>query len=580
MPDAAWWAAWPDLYEAELAAFAAHRAAVTLTHKADGLLILEVDWREGEEAVALRVGYSPLHPFFRPSIVALGLDLRRHQHPLDRSLCLLTQGSGEWRSGQRVADFIGEQLGQVLTANAARREGRLADAAELEEQAPDPLSAYYAHLAEDDSAIFFAAAAVAPPGTAGFAEFEICPRPMAPWAFEAVLRSAKPAAGSWFGKPFAMPLSAGPARMIEGRWVRMTPPVTEDIEAILASAEASIEKATLLQPALAKRLKQIGQAELAITGLVFKEELEYGPGGEGDGWLFIASSNDSKTGKRVNRLVRGYRIDSDLQARVPVAAALASKKILLIGAGAIGNFTAVELARAGVKQLHVVDCDVVEPGNSVRWSLGRPVWGVRKVVALTDFIQRNYPSVTVSASDFRVGAATTHPPGAAGARINPLAALQRLIREADIVVDASASTECQEAVAHYCRSLGKPMVLGYATEGAAGGVVARFPAVSDACYVCFQEHWTDPDFPRPPVDPAGTVTPLGCNQPTFTGAAFDLQEVAMELTRSAVGLLTPEAYDPGAWQVAVLGLVEGGRRVLPNWRPASLAPRCRACKPE
>ncbi|MDB5453610.1 MAG: hypothetical protein JWO33_2188 [Caulobacteraceae bacterium] len=579
-PETSWWAAWPGLYEAELAAFERHGAAVTVAHKAGGLLILEVAWPDGQSSLPLRIGYSPLHPFFRPSVGAPTLQLQRHQHPLDAGLCLITQGSGEWRSSQKVADFIAEQLPKVYAANAARAEGRLEEAAQLEEQAPDPLSSYYAHLAADDSAIFFAAGELAPKGTVGFAHFEVGSRASAPGAFEAVLRKTEPATGSWLGKTFMMPLADAAPQKVEGRWVRMTPPATSDVQAILADAEAVFAKATILQPAQAKRLSALGKAERTITGIVFKEELGYGPASAGDGWLFIASSNEPDTGKRINVLVRGYRIGGDLQARVPVAAALASKKVLLVGAGAIGSFAGLELARAGIKNVDIVDFDVVEPGNSVRWPLGRPVWGVRKVVALKDFIERNYPNVEVRASELRIGGGRTEALDDVAPGDNPLTVLNRLILGADIVVDASASTECHEALAYACRRLGKPMVLGYATEGAAGGVVARFPADGQACYVCFQEHWRDTDFPKPSVDPAGTITPVGCNQPTFTGSAFDLQEVALELTRSAVGLLAPEVYDPGAWRVAVLSLMEDGRRTLPQWRPAMLAPRCDECKPE
>lgn len=571
-----WWLAWPGLLAAELDAFAARGAQVTIAHQSMGVLVLDVVWPRGDERIRLRVGYSPLHPFFRPAVVAPDLRFPRHQHPIDQGLCLITQGSGEWRSRQRVADFLYEQLDKVFAANAARQDGRLEAAAALEEQAPDPVSTYYDYFAQEDCAIFFDGDQLLPKGTVGFAHFEVAVRPIAMHAIEGVLRRVEPVAGRWLAKPFTMPLAGRPGQNAPGRWVRMAPPATTDVDAILAAAEAAIENATALQPGVRAKMRAIGEAEHSITGIVFEEELAYGPGRSGNGWLFITSATDKKTRRRENTLVRGFRVTGDLQVRVPVAAALAGKHVLLIGAGAIGGFAAVELARAGVTRLTILEPDVVEPGNSVRWPLGRTAWGVRKGLALKDFIERNYPGVVVAVGPFRVGAATTAAAEAAEA-VNPLGVLRDAIREADVVVDASASTECQEAVAHSCRVLRKPFAMGYSTEGAAGGVVARFPAGCEACYVCLQAHWADPEFPRPTVDAGGTVTPIGCNQPTFTGAAFDLQEVSMELVRSAVGMLAPEAYDPGDWQVAILTLTKEGKRRLPQWTAASLAPRCEGC---
>ncbi|MDP1738051.1 MAG: ThiF family adenylyltransferase [Caulobacter sp.] len=297
------------------------------------------------------------------------------------------------------------------------------------------------------------------------------------------------------------------------------------------------------------------------------------------GWLFIVSDRDPDTKARRHRLVRGYRIPEDLQVRVPVAAALTGKKVLVLGVGALGSFAATELARAGVASLTLIDSDAVEPGNSVRWPLGRPYWGLPKVWALAQFVMVNYPATTVHHEIWRVGAADAQKPVEGYFYADDADRLRQFILAADVVVDASASTECQQAVAYFCRKLGKPLVIGYATEGAAGGVVAKFPADSAACFICLHDHWKDDGFPLPAVDKAGTIVPLGCNQPTFTGGSFDLQEVSLEIVRSAVSLLAPNAYEPGAWQVAVLSHSDDGTRQLPRWRGTTLSPRCSDCAP-
>lgn len=219
----------------------------------------------------------------------------------------------------------------------------------------------------------------------------------------------------------------------------------------------------------------------------------------------------------------------------------------------------------------------MEPGNTVRWSIGRSAWGLRKSFALFEFLQRNYPSTDVAAWNWQIGRATADVDHAAKAELNQLTELRRAIASADIVVDASASTECQQALAHYCREAGKPYIVGYGTEGAVGGIVARFDAGSPSCFVCLHNHWNDRSIELPPIDHKGTVLPIGCNAPTFTGGAFDLQEVSLELVRSTIGFLAPSEYDAGDWQLATLALTEGGRRQLPTWRPDDVEPHERCC---
>ncbi|MCA6101035.1 hypothetical protein [Bradyrhizobium australafricanum] len=148
--DQDWWTIWPEFFDAELAAFARLRIEPRTVHKGNGILILEADWPvDGQSAsMLLRIGYSPLHPFFRPTVAAPNESFERHQNPISRELCLLTQESEQWESNQFVADFVQERLNHLLRALAARKEGRWNDAAKLEEQAADPLMPYCAGASE------------------------------------------------------------------------------------------------------------------------------------------------------------------------------------------------------------------------------------------------------------------------------------------------------------------------------------------------------------------------------------------------------------------------------------------------
>ncbi|MCA6115261.1 ThiF family adenylyltransferase [Bradyrhizobium sp. WSM 1738] len=82
---------------------------------------------------------------------------------------------------------------------------------------------------------------------------------------------------------------------------------------------------------------------------------------------------------------------SDLTSRAPQASALFNKKVCVIGTGAIGAPVAIDLARNGIKELRLLDSDIMEPGNSVRWPLGASAWGRSKVEALDAFIKSEFP---------------------------------------------------------------------------------------------------------------------------------------------------------------------------------------------
>ncbi len=575
-----WWKCWPSLYDAEMAAFAAHGATVTIANEQNGSLILAVEWPAGDRIVKLDVGYSPLHPFCRPAVTAPDLDVARHKNPFDGGLCLLVPDAGQWYPHQRVADLIHEQLPKIIYVNALRAENQWDAAAEIEEQAPDPLVNYFAHEAEPVSAVYLSRPAV-PAQVCGVADFSISPRAAdgtTSW-FEAVFHRASPIVGPWLASPFSPTGWSGSWKRSEGRWIRLRQPLAKEPTALLAAAEEEIARQALVNKAY-RRLQGRGNRDLRITAIVFEDEVAYGADKSGDGWLFLVERWRGKgDGKRSVALVRSFEISDDLFARLPVAAALRDKKILLCGVGAIGSFAALELVRAGIGELTIVDRDIVEPGNSVRWPLGRSAWGVPKVAALRDFIMRNYPSTRVDGLSGRLGAATTDVDTARSATPEPRSELRRLIAEADLVVDTSASTECQAALAHECRDIGRPLVIGYATEGVAGGIVVRLRSGAPACWICLNEYWSDGGVALPPSDPSATVVPVGCNSPTFTGGSFDLQEVSMEVARSAIGLLAPEAFDAGDWDWSSVALVQDGRRSLPRWEAGGIAvhPQCSGC---
>lgn len=492
---------------------------------------------------------------------------------------------------QLVADFIGERLKQLLSTLDARAHAQWDVAADLEERASDPLTAYFDGAYEENSVVLFNGQMLVPDVGFGLLDFTIRQRPPDPTnaqPFEAILNRVRTCELRILDGTFDLP-NGSAATPISGRWVRLRrPTITSDPTVLLEEAQREIDRQTLLQPDATRLLNEIAEKPLSITGIVFAEEVEYQRALPGAGWLFVVTRREPTKGTSNTvrtTLVRAERCSrDDIFARLPIASALQTKKVLLLGCGAIGSFVAADLARAGVGRLELLDFDIVRPGNSLRWPIGRDAWGYKKTIALAKFIAHNYPHTKVFAYDCRIGGALTDParfPKENRASDSPVARVRSLIRNVDLVVDVTASSEVQSAVAYLCRDIGKAHIIGYATSGLVGGVVARFSEASEACWVCINEHWRDGSLPQPREDLAGVVTPIGCNSPTFSGGAYDLQEVSLEIVRTAVGTLSDERYDPGSWAAAILDMRDDdGHRIPPRWTVYNPAkhPRCACAK--
>ncbi|MCA1718127.1 MAG: ThiF family adenylyltransferase [Actinobacteria bacterium] len=90
---------------------------------------------------------------------------------------------------------------------------------------------------------------------------------------------------------------------------------------------------------------------------------------------------------------------NDVSSRGRLRDGLRSKKVLLIGAGALGSAVAELLARGGVKKLLAVDGDRLEIGNLVRHNLGLDDLHENKASALARRLNLASPHAEVEAID-------------------------------------------------------------------------------------------------------------------------------------------------------------------------------------
>jgi tRNA A37 threonylcarbamoyladenosine dehydratase len=92
-----------------------------------------------------------------------------------------------------------------------------------------------------------------------------------------------------------------------------------------------------------------------------------------------------------------------LTARTPETVFLQKKKVSVVGLGCIGAPVAVELSKAGCGTLVLVDSDLSEPGQTIRWPVGLQLAGQNKADGLATFIEENWTYTRVEPLKTKVG---------------------------------------------------------------------------------------------------------------------------------------------------------------------------------
>ena len=151
---------------------------------------------------------------------------------------------------------------------------------------------------------------------------------------------------------------------------------------------------------------------------------------------------------------------------------LGAARVLVVGAGAIGNEVVKNLALVGIGHITVCDMDTIEHSNLARCVFFREEHeGRHKAEVLAEQASAMNPDITVVGSNL---------------------AVQRLglafFEQFDIVIGALDNREARAWVNQACRKLGKYWIDG-AIEGLRG--IVRMFAPTGACYACTL---TDADY--------------------------------------------------------------------------------------
>lgn len=575
----AWWERWPGRLEWELGELTAAGVAHQLDPAAREAGYIRLDlWPEIDgERLHLVALFPDLYPFFRFEVLAPDLELPHHQHPFQKNLCLLGRATFNWDSDDSLAGFLRTRLPQVLRAGRAEDP---AAAVGLEERQGEPFGDYYPY--EPRSSLLVDSAWTIGPGEAGGRLVIGAEGPPARLLRGAVLEIRAAAGRVLVGADPT--LTRRYAHVLKGRWVRSPVPIGEGDPTRFLNALVALD------PRLERPLWQdVEGGRLDVIGVLFPEEVGWRR--NGDGWAFLVRTDATQAprrdagkrgaivGQEVRYLARPGRAGrGDLAARVPELGPLADRRVALFGLGALGAPLALDLARAGLGGLRLLDHDVVEAGTTVRWPFGLGVVGYPKATVLADTIGMHYPYSEARPFVHRLGGM---PDDVRADRV----VLDEVLAGVDLIVDATAEWGVHHALDALARERGLPYLYAFATPGYWGGLVARIrPGKTAGCWGCLELALRDGGaIPRPPHDPAGSVQPPGCAEPTAPGAGFDVAQVALAAVRLAVGTLTagaPGAYPDVDWDVATVALRDrAGRAIAPRWDTFALDrhPECAAC---
>lgn len=168
--------------------------------------------------------------------------------------------------------------------------------------------------------------------------------------------------------------------------------------------------------------------------------------------------------ERYSRQILLPEIDLAGQEKIRQAAAL------IVGCGGLGSMVALFLAGAGVGKLTLVDADSVELSNLHRQlafresDIGQP-----KAQALENQLLALNSEITVTSALRRFG--------------DDAESDAELLRDVDIVIDATDNLASRHAIERLTRNAQKPWIMGAATR-LHGQVAAFSQSRAEGCYQC------------------------------------------------------------------------------------------------
>lgn len=573
-----WWERDPDIWQREQTALDASgyqweqdQAALSA-----GQVVLRI--QAPQPGVGTLVAVFPAtYPYFPPQVWAEPAVASRHQQPFTGALCLLARDGEGWDPRQdTLAGLLDAQLPKVLAVDAKLQEDDEFVAAN-EDHVGEPLSLYLYYRPESCVIV----PDVPPPTLQSSGKLAVRIRAMhdrrSSEPFLAIVEGIQDVRGNAIAEGFKQ--VEGFSEPISGYWMRLpSRPAQRTSDDV---ARALLRDLRAANKDFDKALRNSRKGSIFITGFVYPDEVRWREAG--DDWVFMLVeitqvACKSNPGTQQLQFIRtDWGGDKAWMRRAPFLHGVRDKTVLVVGLGSIGSPVALQLARAGVRSISLVDHDHLQIGNTVRWALGWQYAGLSKASAIARHIQREYPRTEAIPHVLRIGA-----PSAPGGEPDD-EIMRSLIKRADLVVDASAEFLVNRYLADLCSELGRAYIWLTTTHGAAGGIVGRVvPGRRKGCWHCFQHALNDETIRLPAVGDIVDLEAAGCSMPTFVGAGMDSDAISVLAARLAIATLcigAQEAYPDFLWNVAVVDTYRGATPIAPEWLtyPLERHEACQSC---
>ncbi|MBY0496993.1 MAG: hypothetical protein K2Y23_22520, partial [Cyanobacteria bacterium] len=160
-----WWDAYPGRLEAEIDALRADGIDVRRDDDcfSRGFLRLHLALPDGLWLTrTLSADFPDSFPTIRPEVYAPDVTLRKHQHPINKNLCLLERATVNWQPSWTLARLLKEQLPRLAKSLQVTSPE---DLASVEVEQGEPLTEFLQY--EENSIVLIDGAFPAPTGTLG-----------------------------------------------------------------------------------------------------------------------------------------------------------------------------------------------------------------------------------------------------------------------------------------------------------------------------------------------------------------------------------------------------------------------------
>ncbi len=212
---------------------------------------------------------------------------------------------------------------------------------------------------------------------------------------------------------------------------------------------------------------------------------------------------------------------------------LIGKKVIVLGAGAIGSRIVGELIHAGINDLTVVDNDLLSPDNLYRHEVGAVYLYWNKAKAISNHLQYKYPMACVTPLKDNVYDVLINTPD--------------MLEKFDLIISALGNPTIEMFLNRKLRDLEKvpPTIFTWIEPlGVGGHAVATLNNSRTGCYECLHTNPVGPttefvnraSFAAPRQTFSKTVA--GCGTQFTPYGSLDALQTAILATRLAVDILT------------------------------------------